>query len=251
MTVIEHIENQIHVPSASASASGRQRPLLDLLSANEHLAGVPSEALQDLAGSATRRSHPDEETVYFEGDPAQRCFLVAQGAVDTLRFHADGEEHMLNRFEVGTLVALPAMFMPHGLYPMQARAVGYTVLWRISRADMRGACERHPLLALKMLQTLAGLLYQRVNEVDWLTSSNAQQRLAAYMVAQSRQQGAQIELPTSQRNLASQLGIRPETLNRMLAEWQTKGWIHGGRRRWQLCDAGSLHNLAAPGERSF
>lgn len=249
MTVIEATRNP--VPSVSPVASLRQIPLLELLSANEQLAGVPPEALQDLAGNATRRSHADEETVYFEGDPAQRCFLVAQGAVDTLRFHADGEEHMLNRFEVGTLVALPAMFMPHGLYPMQARAVGYTVLWRISRSDMRGACERHPKLALQMLQALAALFYQRVNEVDWLTSSNAQQRLASYLVTQSRQQGLDIELPTSQRNLAGQLGIRPETLNRMLAEWQDKGWIVGSRRHWQLCDTASLHKLAAPGERAF
>ncbi|RYF24372.1 MAG: Crp/Fnr family transcriptional regulator [Comamonadaceae bacterium] len=247
MTVIEHIESRTRLPAAS----GRQTPLLELLSANEVLAGLPAEILANLAGAATRRSHPDKGPVYYEGDPAQRCFLVAQGAVEVLRYHEDGEEHMLHRFDAGSIAALPAMFMPHGLYPMTARAVGYTVLWRISRVHMRSACETYPALAMRMLQTLSGLLYQRVNEVDWLTSSNAQQRLAAYLVAQSRQQGVQIELPTSQRNLASQLGIRAETLNRMLAEWQTKGWIHGGRRRWQLCDAGSLHKLAAPGERTF
>ena len=134
---------------------------------------------------------------------------------------------------------------------MTARAQGATRVWRIPRQALRTACERHPLLALRLLESLSLRLYHCVNEVDWLTSSNAQQRLAAYLVAQAGRQGPQIELPTSQRHLAAHLGIRAETLNRMLAEWQGKGWIRGERRCWQLQDMAPLRTLAAPATRVF
>lgn len=148
------------------------------------------------------------------------------------------------------------MFMPHGLYPMTARAQGDTEVWRFSRRAVHDACERHPALALRLLESLSQRLYQRVNQVDWLTSSSAQQRLAAYLVALADRlddggEGQDIELPTSQRHLASHLGIRAETLNRILAEWQAKGWICGGRRLWSLQDAAPLRTLAAPAVRAF
>lgn len=233
---------------APASVSS---PVEDLLAATRLLAGLPREVLAELAGDAVRRRHAGGDTLFYEGDEARHCLLVAQGAVEMLRYDAAGDERMLHRFEAGQLVAEAAMFMPHGLYPMTARAHGDTEVWRIPRRAVRGTCERHPALALRLLESLSLRLYQRVNQVDWLTSSNAPQRLAAYLVAQAGRQGPQIELPTSQRHLAAHLGIRAETLNRMLAEWQGKGWIRGERRRWQLLDIAPLRALAAPATRAF
>lgn len=244
------INAALETPSRKAF-QGAVHGLTDLLAGNRLLVGLPAEVLEDLAQGAMQRSYAAGDTLFFEGDPADVCLLVEQGAVEVLRYDADGEERMLHRFEPCALVAEVAMFMPHGLYPMTARAQCDVVVWRLPRQALRGACERHPALALRLLESLSHRLYKRVNEVDWLTSSNAQQRLAAYLVGQSDQQGAQIELPFSQRHLAAQLGVRAETLNRMLSEWQTKGWIRGERRSWRLCDAEQLRQLAAPAARPF
>lgn len=233
----------------NAAADGAQAQ--ELLAGNRLLGGLPAAVLADLARHAMACRHPAGDTLFYEGDEARHCLLVAEGAVEVLRYDAAGDERMLRRFGRGELVAEAAMFMPHGLYPMTARTPEPTRVWRIPRRAVRAACERHPALALRLLEALSLRLYERVNEVDWLTSSNAQQRLAAYLVAQSGRQGERIELPTSQRHLAAHLGIRAETLNRMLAEWQSRGWIEGERRTWRLCDAGRLRQLAAPGARAF
>jgi len=226
--------------------------VVDLLAATRLLTGLPRDVLADLAGNAVLCRHAGGETLFYEGDEARHCLLVAQGAVEVLRYDAAGDERMLHCFLAGELVAEAAMFMPHGLYPMTARTQGDTGVWRILRRALRGACERHPALALRLLESLSLRLYQQVNQVDWLTSSSAPQRLAAYLVAQAdRQGGADIQLPTSQRHLAAHLGVRAETLNRMLAEWQGKGWISGGRRQWRLQDIAPLRALAAPSTRSF
>ncbi|MBF1235275.1 MAG: Crp/Fnr family transcriptional regulator, partial [Lautropia mirabilis] len=112
-------------------------------------------------------------------------------------------------------------------------------------------CEAHPPLATRMLQRFSQRLYHRVNEVEWLTSSTAQQRLAAYFVALRKQQGDELNFPQSQRHVAAQLGIRPETLNRLLADWQQRGWIAGSRRKWTLSEPEPLVRMAEGRVRPF
>ncbi|SDM48668.1 cAMP-binding domain of CRP or a regulatory subunit of cAMP-dependent protein kinases [Oryzisolibacter propanilivorax] len=231
-------------PAAHAAA-------LALLAGNRLLQGTPAAALDALARQALLRSHGDGQVLFHEGEAASHCLLVERGAIEVLRYAACGDERMLHRFGVGELVAEAAMFMPHGLYPMTARAHGAARVWRLPRAALRGACEAHPALALRLLEALSQRLYRRVNEVEWLTASSAPQRLAAYLLAQHGVQGDEVQLPTSQRQLAAQLGIRAETLNRLLAQWQAQGWIAGEKRRWQLGDAARLRQLAEPGARAF
>lgn len=235
------------------SPGPRAAAVEDLLAAAHLLAGLPREVLATLAADAVYRRYGGGDTLFYEGDEARHCMLVVRGSIEVLRYDASGDERMLHCFEAGEMVAEAAMFMPHGLYPMTARVQGDTEVWRFSRPAVREACERHPALALRLLESLSLRLYQRVNQVDWLTSSSAQQRVAAYLVTLAERLGEEqdIELPTSQRHLAAHLGIRAETLNRILAEWQAKGWISGGRRLWSLQDITPLRTLAAPAARAF
>ncbi|MBF1258542.1 MAG: winged helix-turn-helix domain-containing protein, partial [Lautropia mirabilis] len=54
-----------------------------------------------------------------------------------------------------------------------------------------------------------------------------------------------------QRHVAAQLGIRPETLNRLLADWQQRGWIAGSRRKWTLSEPEPLVRMAEGRVRPF
>src|SRR5690606_29244192 len=105
-----------------------------------------------------------------------------------------------------------AMFMPHGRYPMCARARKATRLYRLRRDSLLAACRSHPDLAMHMLSMLSQALYTQVNKVDWISSSSASERLADYLLGLKIHEGDIVYLPLSQRQLAAQLGIRAETL---------------------------------------
>lgn len=220
--------------------------VLALLASCTLLRGLPHITLTALACHAKPHRHADGATLFHEGDPARHCLLVEHGAVELLRYDAAGDERMLQRFGAGALVAEAAMFLPHGRHPMTARAHGNARVWQLPRQTLHTACASHPALALRLLQALSQCLCQHVNEVDWLTRSNAQERLARYVLALAGHQGEHIELPTSQRHLAARLGVRAETLSRLLAQWQAQGWIRGQRRHWQLCGADALRRLVPP-----
>ncbi len=244
---MEHRISPMTYVNVSVSTEGA----LDLLARHPLLKGLERAPLADLCEQATLQRLPAGSTVFHEGDDAAHCLLVASGSVEVLRFGAEGGERVAHCFERGQLVAEAAMFMPHGRYPMTARAPALSTVWRFGRARVRGACERHPALAMRLLESFSQRLYRRINEVEWLTTSNAQQRLAAYLVTLAEQQGEWIELPTSQRQLAAQLGVRAETLSRLLADWQLRGWISGERRRWCLLAGLTLRQMAGGSVRPF
>ena len=225
-------------------------PLLQL-AAHPLLRELAPGVLQGLCERAELRPYRDGEVVFHEGDAAQHWLLVARGHVEVVRFGYDGSERVYHRFGAGQCVAEAAMFMAHGRYPMQARAVGSTTVWRLERQALRHACEAHPALALRLLEDFSRRLYHYINEVEWLTVSSAPQRLAAFLLRLSAQQGERLELPSSQRQLAAHLGVRAETLSRLLSEWQARRWLRGERRHWMLLDTAPLQRLAGALARSF
>ncbi|MDO4637447.1 MAG: Crp/Fnr family transcriptional regulator [Lautropia sp.] len=226
--------------------------LTGLLEQHPLFSGLAPDVLRRLAEHAQYQKLDSGESAFHEGDHATHYLLIESGQLEMVRFSQDGDEHVFQSFGPRSLVADAAMFMPHGRYPMSSQASGGPVaLWRLSGSSLRAGCESHPPLAMRMLERLSLRLYHRVNEVEWLTSSTAQQRLAAYFMSLSQNQGSDLSFPYSQRHVAAQLGIRPETLNRLLADWQNRGWISGSRRHWQLCETTPLKQMAEGKTRPF
>lgn len=212
---------------------------------------IANGVIDDMIDGARLVRSDEGALLFHEGADASHWLIVRSGAIDVFRFADDGTERMLHRFGPGQMVTESAMFMRHGRYPMSGRAFGVTSAWRCRREALRTAVLRHPALALTLLESLSLRLYQRVNEVEWLTTSSAPQRLAAYLLNQSERQGATVELPLTQRQLAALLGMRAETLSRLFADWLAKGWVEGARRRWTICTRTELSALAEPAARKF
>lgn len=225
--------------------------LITLLSTLPRLAGLAPQVLESLVQGARQREHRSGETLFREGAPAQHWLLIEHGCVEVVRYGLEGQELVFHCFHAGQSVAEAAMFMEHGRYPMTARTRGATAVWQLGRDAMRRTCERHSELAIRLLEDFSKRLYRYVNEVQWLTTSNAPERLAAYLLRLPSTQQGEITLPLSQRQLAAYLGIRAETLSRLLADWQSQSWLRGHRRSWTLLNASPLRDLAYGSTRPF
>ena len=104
---------------------------------------------------------------------------------------------------------------------------------------------------MRLLEDFSRRLYHYINEVEWLTVSSAPQRLAGYLLRLVAQQGMRLELPCSQRQVAAHLGIRAETLSRLLSQWQNHQWLRGERRHWTVQNSTALQQLAGALDRAF
>lgn len=229
----------------------KEAGLAPLLEGVRVFQGLDAEVLNELRRGATAHCYEAGQLIFREGDAAPVYLLVECGEVEVFRYSHSGEERVFQVFEAGRTVAEAAMFMPHGRYPMCARSRGATRLYRLRRDSLLAACRSHPDLAMHMLATLSQALYMQVNKVDWFSSSSASERLANYLLGLKAREGRTVHLPLSQRQLAAHLGIRAETLSRLLTDWQARGYVAGRRNAWELRDEAYLRELASPAQRSF
>lgn len=193
----------------------------------------------------------DNQALFHEGDQATSYYLVLKGAIVMHRYSREGEERVFTLFSPKQLVAHFAMFMLHGLYPMNARSQNETTVLQLQRHALHQACEHDGVLATRLLHNLSERMYQQVNQLDWLSSSNAAQRLAHYLLQLQTSSGDAIYLPINQRLLAAHLGIRAETLSRLLSDWQKQGHIQGRRQEWIIHNQTFLQDLAQGAKRRF
>ncbi|HET8702920.1 MULTISPECIES: Crp/Fnr family transcriptional regulator [Castellaniella] len=212
---------------------------------------APAEVARLLLRDAAVLHAEDGDTLFREGEDAVEYLYVLSGGVEVLRHTQDGLDRVFHIFRVGQLLAETAMFMTHGRYPMNARAHGDAIVLCLKRTGLQAACRIWPDLAMRLLARLSDRVYQRVNEVEWFSDSTAAQRLADYLLRLRPGEDSTVRLPLTQRQLAAHLGVRAETLSRLLADWVTQGRIAGARRDWILLDPAFLDDLAQPVRRRF
>lgn len=190
-------------------------------------------------------------TLFTEGAEAVEYLYVQSGDVEVLRHTRDNQIRVFHIFHPGQLLAETAMFMSHGRYPMQARARGDAVVLYLKRRGLLDACRVWPTLAMRLLTRLSDRVYHRINEVEWFSDSTATERLADYLLRLLPDRHSHVNLPLTQRQLAASLGIRAETLSRLLAEWVEQGVLTGSRRQWTVQDRATLESIARSLRRDF
>lgn len=199
---------------------------------------------ESLLTQASIRHLEKGERVFSQGQRADYWYLVMHGRIDTLRVGIDGEDRIIHHVAAGQLLAAIVMFMQQPSYPVEARAAIDSTLCQLTRAALQQACLDHPPLATAMLRLAAQTLALRIDDVDTLASTSAQQRLAGYLLKLVGANGTSVELPLSQRQLAAKLGVRAETLSRLLSDWRKLGYLAGRGREWQIARPCVLDALA-------
>ena len=213
--------------------------------------GMPADMQPALLRDAAVLHVQDGRTLFREGVEAVEYLYIFSGSVEVLRRTQDGQERVFSIFHAGQMLAETAMFMTHGRYPMEARSRGDAVVLCLKRAGLQEAVRAWPELAMRLLNRLSDRVYQRVNEVEWYSDSTAAQRLADYLLRLPSDHAGTVRLPLTQRQLALHLGVRPETLSRLLADWVAQGHLSGARRDWAVLNPVFLEELARHARRSF
>ncbi len=192
------------------------------------------------------------DIINHEGDEFKHCPLTINGRMEVFRHTYLGEEKIFGIFCPGEIVAIAAVFMPHNRYPMSLRAKEDGEALLLDKRDILQLCRTCPHIMEKLLTRFSLKLYENINHIDWLTSSSAEQRLAAYLLDLKHQQlSSLITLPLSRGQLAAKLGIRYETLSRLVSSWRQKGFIGVEKDTVKIHNESYLSELSISAQRTF
>ncbi len=208
--------------------------LISALRAHPWFEGVDDGALAALAARSRWLEFEAGDTVYSEGQAATSCLLVCAGSLQGLRYTADGDDKVFGHVGPGGWLSVSTLFeaAPRHLHSVRARSAGNGCL--LNGEAFRQLCLADARFTCRVMAHCANLIRHHTGQIDWLTSSSAEERVAEYILRAGKPQGSQpVALPLSHSQIAVKLGMRAETLSRIFAKWRRQGYISD--RRGELC----------------
>jgi CRP-like cAMP-binding protein len=201
----------------------------DIVDASGLFGGLPDEDRAALAGTGRVRRFRGGAYVWRVGDAEEGVYLLAEGIVHIGVIGPEGEEVVLHVVKAGEAMGEPGLYAPEGDRRTDGRAVGRVCLAHLRSDALRGVLERSPEAMRAFLRRLSELGRGHARRIASGVFLDARGRLARLLLDLAGSDGARagrgvrITLPMSQRTLAGLVGLRRESVNRILAEYERDG----------------------------
>lgn len=207
--------------------------------------GMGDASYDQLTRGAFYQNFPPQVQLIQEGEPADFLHVVTHGAVE-LFAEWSGRETTMAVVQPVTTFILAACIMD-APYLMSARTLVPSRIMMIPGSDLRAAFARDTNFAQAIVSELALRYRSVVRHTKDLKLRASKERLAAYILRQSRKAGGsgEFELQIEKRLLASFLGMTPENLSRALKALRSEGVTVDGLKV-SIFDADRLSAVAKP-----
>lgn len=212
--------------------------------------GMSQAQAAPLAKQAKSSSARRGEIIAKRGEPLPGIVVVLTGTVKLSLRNAEGDERVLRIVAAGGSFGEPtALLAKPCLY--DAVALTDARLVTIPTSAIYQQIARDAKFARRLVLMLCDRSYGILAELEAATTQRGAQRLAGYLESLGKDGasvGAVVQLPVSKTVVAALLGMKKETLSRLLRQFTSDRVIGMKRREIVILDPARLR--AAAGERA-
>ena len=235
---------------AQPRRSGRLSAVdIDVVRKAPLFAALDDEAAAALMESMTT-SHLDRGNILFrEGDQGDRLYVIGEGKIKLGLTSVDGRENLLAILGPGEMFGELSLFDP-GPRTATATAIAETQLLALSHEDLDSFLLGRPAVAANLLTALARRLRRANETLADLVFTDVPGRVAKALLDLSirfgrpAEDGILVAHDLTQEELAQLVGASRETVNKALADFASRGWIHLEARAVVLTDVERLKRRA-------
>jgi CRP/FNR family transcriptional regulator, cyclic AMP receptor protein len=211
-------------------------------------AALDNEAAIALRATMTEVTVEKGATVFVEGEPGNKLYVVVDGKVKLGVSSTDGRENLLAVQGPGEMFGELSLFDP-GLRTATATALTDCVLISLGHADLRSWLSGRPEVAESLLRALAQRLRRANDATADLVFSDVPGRVAKALLDLGGKFGEEtsegdgvlhVTHDLTQEELAQLVGASRETVNKALADFAARGWIRLESRSVVLLDLDRL-----------
>jgi CRP/FNR family transcriptional regulator len=207
----------------TALSEFKRAAILNTLRSCRLFVGLSAVDLNTIAEITVVKSLAKGDYLFREGDPSHGFYIVQKGAINVHRVSAAGKEQVIHVFRAPESFAEATLATMVG-YPADARAVESSQVLLVQKDGFLGLVKRQPELALRMLTSMSVHLRVLVGQLEDMTLKDVETRLANWLVKRCPDPNGTkpvvIELHTTKRMLAAELGTVSETFSRTLAKFR-------------------------------
>lgn len=229
---------------AHHSAPQGHAPLEVLVGRVPIFSQLNDDELKDIAGRVKLRHHPRNEQLYGAGDRNPFLMIIHSGHVKVHRITESGHEQLIRVLGEGDFLG-DTSFISGAPTDHFATTLEAAEICTLHHDELRDYLLRFPSVTYKMLETLSSRLESTEHQLSIFAGEDAEHRISDYLLELSdAQNSATVVLPVTKKDVASFLGLTPETLSRKLTQFESAGWLRQlPRRTVQLLDIPALHKL--------
>lgn len=228
--------------------------IIDRIRANYIFSEMTDAELQLSLKHLEITAYAPGEIVFQQGAHATRFFIVCEGVVQLFRISPMGDKKVIEIVKTGDSFA-EAVFFMGGNYPVHAMAVDHAKLAGIAFQDFNNCLVNNISLAFRMMGGMSRRIHGLVNEIDRLTLGTACQRLAFFLLEQGQAvrtgNESTIQLDAPKHVIASRIGIKPETLSRILSRLKEEGIVEESGHILTVLDVNKLNAFQSEGLKSY
>jgi CRP/FNR family transcriptional regulator len=197
-----------------------------------------------------RRSRPLQRgaCLYRQGDRFRSLYAVRSGSAKTVLSSPDGLEQVTGFFLPGELIGFDGL--KDERHHCTAVALETSTICELPYDRIEGLCGQLPGLLRRMLKLIGREITDEQELLLLISHCTAQERLATFFVSVSTRMSARgfsatvFNLSMSRADMASYLGIEPETVSRQLRQLEAQGLVTVDQRHVVLKDPAGLRALA-------
>ena len=169
------------------------------------------------------------QVIFYEGNACLGIHCLESGTVKLRKANSGADDVVVGLAEPGDVLGYLAYFGEGG-YTTTAEAVTSCRVCFVDRAVIKTLIHRNPALGLEFLKRISRDVERSEGERVRALSLPLRARAAhLLLVLKDRNATADddgrltIELPLSRKDLAAMLGTRPESLSRLIRDFETEG----------------------------
>ena len=184
------------------------------------------------------------ESLFGQGEDANRFYLLLKGLIKLYRLSPSGNEKVIEVVSPGSTFAEALMFFEKPHYPVGAEALKESEVISIDANDfanmLRESIDTCFLLLGDMSQRLRGL----IREIDDLSLHTATCRVAGYLLTRSPENIDSFKLEFPKHILASRLSVKAETFSRIIKNMHEDNILSVEGRTVHIHDREALKAMA-------
>ncbi len=185
--------------------------------------GIPPADVRRIAEITVVKTVSKGDYLFHEGTTVHGFYIVKTGAIKLHRVNPLGKEQIIHIFRAGESFAEESLLCESG-YPADACATDPSQVLLVQKMEFLAMLRRKPELALSLLRSMSRHLQILVGLLDDLTLKDVKTRFANWLIQHcpdpASRQPYSIQLPTTKRVLAAELGTVSETLSRTVAKFR-------------------------------
>ncbi len=186
-------------------------------------AGISPAELGRVAAITVGRAVPKGSYLFHEGAPVHGIYLVRHGAIKVHRVNPLGREQVIHVFRPFESFGEESLLSEAG-HPADACATEDSQVLLVQRAGLLAMVKRRPELALCLLRAMDRHVHLLISLLDDLTLKDVKTRVANWLLQRcpdpTSPRPVRIQLPTTKRVLAAELGTVGETFSRTVAKFR-------------------------------